>query len=79
MLPDWNSSLRNRSFIAEVERCCPCSLLSRFGTITSDFYLFPHLQGRHFESSNDIRCAVEGYIGAQTADFFQDGIAKLEH
>ena len=44
----------------------------------SDFYLFPksHLRGRRFESYNEVICAVEGYFGIQTADFFREGIAN---
>ena len=72
--------------VAEAERCgfelLPHAPYSP-DLAPSDFYLFPklksHLRGRRFESDNDVICAVEGYLGAQTADFFREGIAKLEH
>ena len=48
----------------------------------SDFYLFSdlkyHLRSCSSESDNDVS-HVEGYRGAQTADFFQEGNEKLEH
>ena len=60
--------------VTEMERCSfqllPHAPYSP-GLAPPDLYLFPklksHLQGRRFES--DVICAVEGYLGAQTADF----------
>ena len=49
------------------------------GLVPSGFYLFPkmksYLQCRRFESDNSVIYAV----GAQTADFFREGIAKRGH
>ena len=49
----------------------------------SNFYLFPklksHLQGCRFESDDDVIWVVEGYLVTKTADFIQEGIAKVEH
>ena len=48
----------------------------------SDFFLFPklksELRGRHFRSDDDVIHAVEAYLQAQDASFFQEGIAMLE-
>ncbi|XP_066302907.1 histone-lysine N-methyltransferase SETMAR-like [Branchiostoma lanceolatum] len=49
----------------------------------SDFYLFPklksHLRGHRFETDDDVIHAVEAYLEAQDATYFQQGVAMLEH
>ena len=48
----------------------------------SDFRLYPKLKSHlrcRFETDNDVICTIEGYLGAQTADLFRDGIAQLEY
>ena len=70
--------------VAEAEGCgfklLPHALRS-LDLAPSDFCLLPklksHSRGRCLESDNDVICAVEGYLGAQTPDFFQDGTQKL--
>ncbi|CAH1252467.1 SETMAR [Branchiostoma lanceolatum] len=49
----------------------------------SDFYLFPklksHLRGHRFELDDHVIHAVEAYLEAQDATYFQQGVAMLEH
>ena len=50
----------------------PCTLLlytwhHQTSTYTVFQKLKAHLRVRHFEGDNDVICAVEGYVGAQTS------------
>lgn len=48
----------------------------------SDFFLFPklksELRGHHFRTDDEVIHAVEEYLQAQDASFFQEGIGMLE-
>ena len=48
----------------------------------SDFFLFPHLrslQGRRFNTDNDVIAVTEGYFSSKNSGFYKEGIRKVKN